>query len=138
MPQLDITAYFSEYLWTSVSFFTFYYFLSKFFLPAFARALLFEQKKYSEPLQKTFGGASNGEKDTFSGILWTKGKKLFRGFFLVETQAGYSQKPFFLRQKKTELCTTRTEFLESYPAFLLKTKKNTGCLHQSFLEYSSN
>lgn len=131
MPQLDITAYFSEYLWTVISFFTFYYFLSKFFLPNFARSLAFEQKKY-------LGTNPGMDKDSFlhekDKTFWTQaafGKNLFQQRQKVPTTIPSS----ILCQKKTELCIGTTQFLEVYPALLSHTKKNSLCSHQSFLEY---
>jgi hypothetical protein len=133
MPQLDITAYFSEYLWTVISFFTFYYILSKFFLPKFARSLAFEQKKYIETSIGKNRDPFHREKDNIFLTRRAFEKNLFQQSFLnqrVPTPISST----ILFQKKTELCTECSQFLELYPAVLSQTKKNPVASHQSFLE----
>lgn len=123
MPQLDLAAYFSEYLWTLLSFFTLYSLLSKFFLPRFARALLFEQKKYTGNGQST---KSPKKEDGYSIQLWNRGNNLLENVFF---QKHILSRNFARRhQKKTEVCTIITEELQA-----LHTKKNGESLHQSFL-----
>lgn len=140
MPQLDITAYFSEYLWTVISFFIFYYVLSKFFLPSIGRALLFEEKKYSADLSfdlTDMTSSSRSNEKLSPHTLWSFGTSLLH-------ESGFPQKKISyinmssLSQKKTELCTKASLYVLTYPPFLSLLRKDPEILHQSFLEYSED
>lgn len=135
MPQLDPTAYFSEYLWTLLSFFGFYYFLSKFFLPEFARALLFEQKKAEK---KPFGQVSSGLWFCFgqdpSGLWIEKNPNRIWGQWRVRFDGPKGRAtPMALFQKKIELCGMFFDSYKKIPALLQSFNKNKTNLWESFL-----
>lgn len=133
MPQLDITAYFSEYLWTVLSFFIFYYFLSKFFLPEFARALRFEQINYT--LSKdTISSEYKGVFFLFHENLAALMNKEILAKVMVPMQNTSSKKgldsDFF--EKSTESIPQKMVVL---PKEFQEIKKSSNTLNPMFLEF---
>jgi len=107
MPQLDHLTYFSQYFWLCVTFFCFYGYCVKYYLPELSRLAKYRGKRLSEGLSGLESSANDqlktpieDLKNSFNGV--HNGCQETRGFFTITSGSWFwsrEWKPFGKTQK---------------------------------------
>jgi len=107
MPQLDHLTYFSQYFWLCVTFFTFYAFCVKYYLPELTRLAKYRGKRLNEGLSTEGSSANDQMKKSIEGLKGSfgdvhKSSQETSGFFTITSGSWFwsrEWKPFGKTQK---------------------------------------